>query len=169
MISPPTFLAAAFGVFENALGGGEDGNSHAIEDSGDFAVLEIRAAAGGADAAYVRQGGNAADVFEDDVYRLFSLFAGYFVGGDITLVFEDRGYAFAELGVLRLAGFLSGLARIADDGEKVSDAIVSCHNDVPFALPGRFGDSRELAVEGEFAEGYAGEAELAYEAARAAP
>ena len=92
-------------------------------------------------------------IFQNDVDGFLRLFACHFIGCDVAFVLQNRGNAFAQFGVLGLAGFFSGLAGVADNGEKVSDAIVSSHNNVPFALPGGFGDTGKLAIEGEFAEG----------------
>src|SRR5258708_3389194 len=120
------FVSAAVLVFHQTLGGGENADTEAVEDARDFAVAVIKAAAWSRGTLQVRNNRSVFDVLEFNDDGLVAV--GVCAVGEvdhIALRFEDRSDAFLEFGVRSRALGETGLARIAEAGQKITNRI--CH------------------------------------------
>src|SRR5258706_9987275 len=78
----------------DATGGGDDGNTHAAEDAGDFLGADVLAAARLADAGDLGDGtafAGAAELEPQDGLAFGGLVGDFFDFEDVALVFEDVG------------------------------------------------------------------------------
>src|ERR1035437_6918074 len=116
--------AAAVLILQQALRGGEDADAEAVQDARNLGVAVVEAAAGRGDADQAREGGRAGDIFHRHDERLVPLRVDAVLEvGDIALGLEDGGDGLAEFGVRRGARGETGLRRIAEAGQKITDRI----------------------------------------------
>src|SRR6478609_8969211 len=174
-------LATGVLVFHQTFGSGNDGDAEAVEDAGQLGVAGIDAATGRGRALDAGENRGAVDILHGDDDGLVAALVA--AGRDFAheaFVLQDAGEALFELGVRGNALGETGLRRIAEVGQEITDRV--CHGWMCWmlarriisdfrresGLPGGLGHARDLAGERELAERETGHAETAVEAARAA-
>src|SRR5882757_1737611 len=128
------FVAAGVLVLHETLGGGNDRDAQAVEDAGNLGVAGIEAATRGGRALEAGDDRGAVDIFHGDDDGLVAALVG--AGGDVTDVafaLEDVRQALLELGVRGNAHGETGLRRIAEVGQKITDWV--CHGWMFWMLP----------------------------------
>ena len=159
-------LFAGLAIGEQAIWGAHDGDAKAFEYGWNLVRLGIDAEAWLGDS--LESGDDAlagGAVFEVEDKSLLAFFLFHAIGIDESLIHEDFGDAFFDLGGRHGHFFVTEFVRVADACEHISDWIC-VHVVILLSLPRCFLHAWDLAFVGKLTEADAAEAEATDDAVR---